>query len=81
MSSMLNKPDKREKAAADAAERGENAAGYRSDILPQSEIMATDMPKEPVRSPRSPGRDDPALSANNPDPHLKDNPYAAVRAL
>lgn len=47
-------------------------------VLPASEIVPTDMPKEAPRSPRSPGRDDPALAASAPDPHLKDNPYASV---
>ena len=50
-------------------------------ILPASEIVPTDIPKSAPRSPRSPGRDDPALASSAPDPHLKDNPYASVSTL
>ena len=52
------------------------------DILPASELVPTDLPLEAARSPKSPGRDDPALSSAARDPHLHENPYAeAVREL
>ncbi len=51
-------------------------------LLPVSELLPADLPAEPPREPRSPGRDDPLLSASSADPSLAANPYAeAVRAL